>query len=258
VAIALSAQEPGAITELAIGATGLSTELAATEWFELVADRGIKKVALAHDSVTSYLGALGQEHGVVIAAGTGTVALALGERSVARVDGWGSQLGDAGSGFWIGRAGLEMVMRAYDGRGPATALSAFVKQDFPNLEDAYLAVQNDPGWVARVAGYAKIVAGLAETDEVCGNIIDAAAIELASTALTGLRRTGEDKQLSTYVATQGKIFLSERLKARFTTMVSDNVAGVRFVRPMGDALDGVAQLFLLHINSPLRSLVRYS
>jgi N-acetylglucosamine kinase-like BadF-type ATPase len=35
-------------------------------------------------------------------------------------------MGDAGSGYWLGRAALDAVMRAHDGRGPATALTEVV------------------------------------------------------------------------------------------------------------------------------------
>ena len=52
-------------------------------------------------------------------------------------------MGDAGSGYWIGRAALEAVMRAYDGRGPQTALTPVVLADFPALEDAYIELQAD-------------------------------------------------------------------------------------------------------------------
>ena len=44
----------------------------------------------------------------------------------ARAGGWGYLLGDEGGGFWIGRAALSAVVRQFDGRGPATLLTAMV------------------------------------------------------------------------------------------------------------------------------------
>jgi N-acetylglucosamine kinase-like BadF-type ATPase len=38
----------------------------------------------------------------------------------ARAGGWGHMVGDEGSGYWIGREAVAAVMRASDGRGPAT------------------------------------------------------------------------------------------------------------------------------------------
>lgn len=61
--------------------------------------------------------------GIVLIAGTGAVAARLaGRRPVAVVDGHGWLLGDAGSGFWIGRRAVRAVLRALDGRGRWTVL----------------------------------------------------------------------------------------------------------------------------------------
>ena len=61
--------------------------------------------------------------GIVIIAGTGSIVYgrnAAGE--AARAGGWGHMVGDEGSGYWIGREAVTAVMRAADGRGPATRL----------------------------------------------------------------------------------------------------------------------------------------
>ena len=64
----------------------------------------VERLAIASDGLTSLLGALGERDGAVVAAGTGTVVRGAGAASAwSKVDGWGSLLGDAGSGFAIGR-----------------------------------------------------------------------------------------------------------------------------------------------------------
>ena len=88
------------------GISGLTDQDAdAAALLSLLAGTGIRSTVLAHDSTTSYLGALGDTRGAVVASGTGVVTLAVGVETVARVDGWGYIMGDAGSGYWIGRAG---------------------------------------------------------------------------------------------------------------------------------------------------------
>jgi N-acetylglucosamine kinase-like BadF-type ATPase len=149
-------------------------------------------VLLAHDSVTSYLGTLGDQHGVVVASGTGSIILAVGPAGVARVDGWGYLMGDAGSGYWLGRAALDAVMRAHDGRGPATALHEVVSSRWPELADAYLELQSDPAKVSVIAWFAEAVAARAATDEVAARLCREAAEELALSVVTALRRAGED------------------------------------------------------------------
>ena len=197
---------------------------------------------MAHDSVTSYLGALGDERGVVVASGTGVVTLAVGEKSVARVDGWGNLLGDAGSGYWIGRAALEAVMRAHDGRGPATALTAVALAEFPDLEQAYITLQSDPGRVRRIAQYSRAVADLAATDEVAASICDDAARELVLSVATGLERVGEADQASPVVCAIGGVFRADAIASRFTAELRARWPEVDIREPIGSGLDGAALL----------------
>ena len=67
-------------------------------------------IAVAHDSVSSYLGALGERAGVVVAAGTGAIIFGVGPTATARVDGWGYLMGDDGSGFGSDTALRDRVM----------------------------------------------------------------------------------------------------------------------------------------------------
>lgn len=73
-----------------IGASGLTEDgLDAQALLCAAGPLGARLLSLAHDSITSFLGALGDGRGAVIASGTGVVALAVGRTEVARADGWG-------------------------------------------------------------------------------------------------------------------------------------------------------------------------
>lgn len=158
---------------------------------DLIGGPGLERVLLAHDSVTSYLGALGDRQGAVVAAGMGVVTLGVGRSALARVDGWGNIMGDAGSGHWMGREALDAVMRAHDGRGQATALTAVVQRRWPDVEEAYIALQSSPDRVRTIAGFARDVAELASTAPVAHAICVAAARELASSTEAALRRVAD-------------------------------------------------------------------
>ena len=161
---------------------------------------------LAHDSITSFLGALGDVSGAVVAAGTGVVALGVGRHSVARVDGWGNIMGDAGSGYWIGREALDAVMRAHDGRGGPTALTDVVRERWPDLESAYIELQAAADRVRLVASFAQPVAELAATDPIAADICRRAAGELATTATAALTGTAEPGDGDRAVCAIGGIF----------------------------------------------------
>lgn len=243
-----------ALDTIAVGTSGLtSAEEDASGLRGLVTELAPSRVLLTHDSVTSYLGTLGDHHGVVVAAGTGVVTLAVGAHGVARVDGWGYLMGDAGSGYWIGRAALDAVMRAHDGRGPATALSEVVRARWPRLEDAYVQLQSDPARVSVVASFAEPVAQHAESDAVAAGICRAAAEELALAAATALRRAGADA--APVVGAIGGVFRGSLLRTAFEQAVRDVHPEVRFAAPGGTGIEGAVTLAALADAHPLQALI---
>ncbi|MFV0452461.1 MAG: N-acetylglucosamine kinase [Propioniciclava sp.] len=242
---------------LAVGTTGLTAgEADAAPLLDLVRHQGIAEVYLAHDSVSSYLGALGDSCGAVVAAGTGSIILARGTVAVARVDGWGHIMGDAGSGFWIGREALRAAMRAHDGRGPATALVRLVRDRWPDVEDAYIDLQTDPEWVRRVASLSRDTAALAETDAEAERICRSAGEQLAVSVVTALSRVDEPRAgQTTPVATLGQVFGSAVVRQQFGQTLAELLPSVVMVEPAGTGLDGVSLLPDIHPGHPLHGLV---
>ena len=131
---------------------------------------------------------------MVIVAGTGSIAYGVdASKRACRAGGWGYLLGDEGGGFWIGRAALAAVVRAFDGRGPATRLTELV------LAEMHLATPSelihaiyDRGLQRHaIAGLAGVVQRATEAgDAVAGEILDRAATELAAAAASVVTRLG--------------------------------------------------------------------
>lgn len=225
------------------GLSGLTDgEDLAPELLAATAGFGVTTTHLVHDSVSSYLGALGDSRGAVIAAGTGSVTLAVGASEVVRIDGWGYIMGDAGSGYWLGREALVAVMRAFDGRGPATALTGVVAADFPDLAQAYVDLQRDPDRIRRTASYAAHVARLAGTDDVARGICDAAAAELALAVATGLRRVGEDTAEAPAVCFLGGVLRGERVRSQLIARLAELWPHLQVREPLATSLEGAALL----------------
>ena len=244
----------GGFDVISIGSTGLTPDQ--TDPSGLRALVGAGQVLMAHDSVTSYLGALGDTRGVVVAAGTGVVTLAVGAHDVARVDGWGNLLGDAGSGYWIGRAALEAVMREHDGRGPATALTAVAQREFPDLEQAYIELQGDPDRVRRIARYTRAVAELAaDGDPVALHICGEAARELVLSVETGLRRVGEADRPDPVVCGIGGVLRADVIASPFAELLRRRWESVDIRPPLGAGIDGAALLPDVAADSALGALI---
>ena len=255
-AIARTGSDPDVVPA---GISGLTDRDAdADALLALLAGTGVRNAVLAHDSTTSFLGALGDVRGAVVASGTGVVTLAVGRDATARVDGWGHIMGDAGSGYWIGREGLDAVMRAFDGRGPATALTDPVRERWPDLPQAYIALQSSEDRVSIVASYAAHVARLAEAgDEVAVRITRAAASELALSVTTALSRVAHPEDERFAVCAMGGVFRSLLLHDAFAAALDEGSHGValELVTPRGEGIDGAVALADLGDRHPLSSAV---
>ena len=238
---------------LACGSPGLDRPDAATALAEL-RDTPISRVVLTHDSTAAYLGALGDAEGVMIACGVGVVTLAVGVDEVARVDGWGWIMGDAGSAYWIGQNALEAAMRGYDGRRTATVLTDVVAADFPDLELAYLELQGDPDRVARVASYAAKVDQVAGSDPVARDILDRAAAHLAEAVGAAAHRVGLGRDRPPLVCALGQTFRSTRVLEKFVLYLTMDWPSFAIHEPQGDALAG-AKLLPMVTDSPLAARV---
>lgn len=139
------------------------------------------RVLVTSDAVTSHAGALTGRAGVVLAAGTGVSVLALSEDGGSRmVDGWGYLLGDAGSGYAIGRAGLDQALRRHDGRGGSAALLTRVEARWGEARRVPGDVQGSANPARSIASFARdVFAAAQEGDAAARQICEDAAEQLA-------------------------------------------------------------------------------
>jgi glucosamine kinase len=204
---------------------------------------GAERVTIASDGVTSLLGALGERLGAVVAAGTGTVCVARGAQRWAKVDGWGSLLGDAGSGFAIGRAGLDAALRELDGRRGSKALLAMADQRFGKDGGIAEAVYRSPVPTRTVASFARDVAHVAaEGDTAACSILEDAGRELAVTACAALERAFDPGEPAA-VSHSGSVFEAGPLLVdAFARELARRRPDAKLLPPEGDALAGAALL----------------
>src|SRR5215472_341488 len=133
------------------------------------------------------LSALDGSAGVALIAGTGSIALGRDSHgTTARVGGWGHIIGDEGSGYEIGRRGLQAAVRAADGRGQTTALLELMLQHWHLDKASDIIGQIYPaGDKAVIARLSPIVLMAARAgDKVARRIVQQAAGELALAVVT--------------------------------------------------------------------------
>ena len=151
-----------------------------------------ERVVVTNDAHIAFVAGSAQRVGLAVVCGTGSIAWgqnAAGE--VARAGGWGWHLGDEGSGFWIGERAIREILRARDGRGPATALEEPLLAHFsvPSADDIVRAIYDRDFPRHRVALFAVAVERAALSgDAVAARILEDATAELALAAGTVVRR----------------------------------------------------------------------
>jgi N-acetylglucosamine kinase len=154
----------------------------------------VEHLTTVEDTVTAQAGAFAAGPGIVVIAGTGSIAYgkaAGGE--IGRTGGWGYLMGDEGSGYDIGRQTLQAATQAVDGRGPATLLAEQVPAHLglPSLEAVHEAVYAGRLTRAEIAGLARLTAWAAaapQADRVARAIFERAGAALALTALAVARQ----------------------------------------------------------------------
>ncbi len=180
-----------------------------------------ERLIVTHDAHIALAGATGGQPGVVVIAGTGSIA--YGEnaaRETARAGGWGYIFGDEGAGFDIVRQSLRAILSEQEGWGQRTALTPALLEA-ASASDAHQALHRfyTPGWPrSRVAALAPLVDRIAEAgDPVAVAILNNAAHHLAMLAGSVRRqlwREGEPSGLSW----AGGVFHSAILLERFRTL----------------------------------------
>ena len=214
----------------AVGAPGSEFESACFGFSGGVEGKGLvarefvkaKHYSIVHDASIALTGATAGAPGVVVIAGTGSIAFGRNaEGRTARAGGWGHVFGDEGGAFDIVRQALRAVLRLEEGWGRATALhvSLLEATGAASANDLLHRVYTSEFPKHRIAGLAKVVDELAcSGDAAAIDILNGAAQSLATiaSAVRGQLFTAREPAIISY---SGGAFSSSRLLERFRMLI---------------------------------------
>ena len=206
------------------------------------------------------LPAAGLDSGVAVICGTGSVAVGRRDDRTVQVGGWGYLLSDPGSGYWIVREALRVLLRRRDhGRLPGELgrqlLAATGSEDLAMFHRRYFEQPHVPGTWAR---HARLV--LDSDDPAAAEISDSAAravAELAAAATAELRGRGEldgtgelDQPSHLPVVLAGGLFRNRAFSRSSLDAVAQVMPGVEVSVLTDEPVAGAVRLAALAAKQP--------
>lgn len=191
---------------LCVGVAGVGRDAEFAAFFSEMQDRDLTdELVVLPDAVVALEDAFGDEAGILLIAGTGSVCYGRGPTGkLARCGGWGFFCGDEGSGAWIGRRALSVVTASSDGREPETALVGALLHSLTLAQVEELVAWGAGATVQQLAQVAPIVVSVAATGDLRANsILTMAAEELVLHVRTLARDLFADERASVPVAFSG-------------------------------------------------------
>jgi glucosamine kinase len=214
-----------------VGLAGLRQEARARELSETLSGQAGCPVHVTGDADTAQAGAFLGAPGVVVIAGTGSMAFGRNGDRHARAGGHGFVLGDEGSAYWIGRAAASAALLWQDGMGGSELIHRVVLAETgTSLDDLVNDVCSHPAERARLTALAPALTALADEDPEAERITRQAAGHLAALAESVRRRLGPLP-----VAGAGRVFGAGLIWDRFAELTGAT-------RPLADAAVGAALL----------------
>lgn len=187
-----------------VGAAGAGRAPESTDLAAALQAAGVARHAqVMGDGELALLAAFGDQPGILINAGTGSIGYARDPAGrLHRAGGYGWQMGDEGGGYWLGRRALAAAGRVHDGRDkpsrlPQRLVRALGLRDFDDL--VRWAVLASPAEVASLAQ--SLLDAAHEGESLARSVVRDAAAELVDLAFALSRHFSSAREIA--VVTMG-------------------------------------------------------
>lgn len=202
-------------------------------------------IAVSDDALIALRAAIAAGPGIVLVAGTGSIALADDGNELFRCGGLGPILGDEGSGYAIGLAALKLLGRVLDGRASADELTDHVARELKidsraALLEVTYAPRIEPAAVAALAP--PIVALAGNGNRAAAKIVQGAAADLAE-LIKAVARRAKLVESGVRVALAGGLLRENSLLSYLLEMrVGADLPGCGIVRAGDEPVIGALRL----------------
>jgi N-acetylglucosamine kinase-like BadF-type ATPase len=207
----------------------------------------IKFIKVLSDGLIALEGAISDGEGCILISGTGSII--FGKNNAGeyfRLGGYGRKIGDEGSGYLIGRKGLNAVSQDFDGRGEKTLLTSYLQKNFI-IKSGHELITNVYKEDFNVPSFAPfVIKAAAKKDKVAKKILYEEANELTNhiVAMKKLMKIKKIKVAFSGSLITGKNYYSDLLKRK----IRSSLTGVEIIRPENPPEIGAILVALKHLN----------
>ena len=211
------------------GAAGAGNEKARSRLLEILPKEFNHLLVTTDARISLYGAGLGKAI-VVVAVGTGTVAMRLGSDAIEKqFGGWGFTAGDLGGGAFIGRELVMAALNYFDSDDPEVSpiLDKTIKSLGSNKQQILNWIKTSTPTV--FAEFSPWVFESAETEKVAQKIIYKAAIKIEDLILMACGNSGLPVVLLGGVSEVIKPYLSQQVQQLLITAKGDALAGALYL-----------------------------
>jgi glucosamine kinase len=246
--------QPSQITKVCVGLAGAArsevSQPVRTMISEILSGDGTPystdpdEITVVGDMVIALEAAFGDGPGVIVIAGTGSIAYGRSrDGEIARAGGWGFAVSDEGSGHWIGRTALAASLRARDESQaePSPLLDGLMKSWKIETREKLVLAANAAPPPDFAALFPSVLALADSGDPIARDVLTKAGTQLADLAGIVIRRLFPDSG-SVPVAMSGGVFRSSALVRQvfynsLRAQCADAVLNPGVIEPVRGALE---------------------
>ena len=201
----------------------------------------INSLTIVSDAEIALKGAFPNKAGCILIAGTGSIIYGKDEKgNIYRVGGFGRLLGDEGSGFSIGKKGLQAAAKYYDGRGNETLIVRLIREKYSiNSADELITKVYKENF--DIASIAEIVITAAENEDQIAHKILLEESEQLVEHLNTIVKKMDSSDLS--VSFAGSLIITKNI---YSDMLRDKIKtslpSVKIVSPKHSPIEGAILL----------------
>jgi N-acetylglucosamine kinase-like BadF-type ATPase len=246
---------PSQIDCACIGVAGAGRQEVAGIVRKMVAEQLSGEIEVVGDMAIAMVAAFGASPGVIVIAGTGSIAYGCNNQGAsARAGGWGFAISDEGSAHWIGRTAVAAVLRDMDQTiesqpAKTTAESSSLFRELKSLwklrtlEEFVRTANSSPDFAALLPA---IISTADAGDRVAQRVLEQAGVELSELAAIVIRRLfAESCASSTLVRLAmvgGVLRHSTRVRQHFSDEVRKFDPRVQVIQEIVEPVAGALQM----------------